>query len=170
MPTKKKHTRQPARKAAKKAAIKPTKKPTRKTARVKARLGPVAGARPAASGRGPTPLEIGTAVVAHINAGEDDAPIWKRFWSRSVVSVEGGAGMAWHGQAAMEAKSSAWLAQNRVLGCRAEGPFVGCSGFAVRMTIDAEDASTGTRRSMSEIGVYTVQDGKVVREEFMGGA
>ena len=166
MPKKKKPTRKPA----KKAAGRPAKKPARKPARAKAKPGPLSGARPATSGRGPTPLEIGTAVVAHLNAGEDDAPIWKRFWSPSVVSVEGGAGMAWHGRAAMEAKCSAWLAQNVVLGCRAEGPYVGCSGFAIRMTIDAEDVASGTRCSMTEVGVYTVQDGKVVREEFMGGA
>jgi hypothetical protein len=36
--------------------------------------------------------------------------------------------------------------------------------------MDVETKSTGAREWMEEIGVYTVKDGKIVREEFMGFA
>ena len=52
-------------------------------------------------------------------------------------------------------------------GASAEGPFVGATGFAVKFTIDLETKSTGKRETMTEVGVYTVKNGKIVQEEFM---
>lgn len=50
---------------------------------------------------------------------------------------------------------------------RSEGPWVGASGFAVRMAVDVEQRSTGQRSHREEIAVYTVQGGKILREDFM---
>jgi hypothetical protein len=33
--------------------------------------------------------------------------------------------------------------------------------------MDVEEKKTGNRRTMREVGVYTVENGKVIREEFM---
>jgi hypothetical protein len=49
------------------------------------------------------------------------------------------------------------------------GPWVGATGFAVRYAIDVTQKSTGQRHQMEEIAVYTVKDGKIVREEFHFG-
>jgi hypothetical protein len=35
--------------------------------------------------------------------------------------------------------------------------------------MDVETKSTGKRETMNEVGVYTVQNGKIIREEFMYG-
>lgn len=55
-----------------------------------------------------------------------------------------------------------------------EGPWPhGDDRFAVRFTYDITNKPSGMRMQMDEIGVFTVADGKVVREEFfyppMGG-
>ena len=54
-------------------------------------------------------------------------------------------------------------------GASAEGPFVGAQGFAIKFKMDVEELNTGTRRVSEEVGVYTVNNGKIVREEFMYG-
>jgi hypothetical protein len=47
-----------------------------------------------------------------------------------------------------------------------EGPWVGATGFALKYRIDVSQKSTGQRSHMEEIAVYTVRNGKIVREEF----
>jgi hypothetical protein len=47
-----------------------------------------------------------------------------------------------------------------------EGPWVGATGFAVKYKIDVSQQSTGQRSQMEERAVHTVQNGKIVREEF----
>jgi SnoaL-like domain len=127
------------------------------------------GMHPISTGSGASAAEIGAAVVAHLNSGaHDDTPLWDKYWSKDFVSIEGmGANLAWHGRAAVKEKCDGWMSENIVHGCRAEGPFVGSTGFAVLITMDVEERKTGNRRTMRETGVYTVQQGKVIREEFM---
>lgn len=129
----------------------------------------LAGMQPIATGRGPSAAEIGAAVVAHLNSGaHDDAPLWNRYWAKDFSSIEGmGVNLAWHGREAVREKCQSWMNDNIVHGCRAEGPFVGSTGFAVHITMDVEERKTGNRRTMREVGVYTVENGKVTREEFM---
>jgi hypothetical protein len=156
-----KKSKKPAAKrpVAKKSA---TKKVAKKAAPAKASLAP----RPVSSGKGPTPAEIGAAVVAHLNSGAtSDAPLWDKFWSNAVESVEG-SGTAWTGRKAMEAKCAEFMSQHQILGCRATGPFVGASGFAVHIEVDLKPKD-GEAMQLKEVAVYTVKNGKVVREEFM---
>lgn len=122
--------------------------------------------RPVSSGKGPTPAEIGAAVVAHLNSGAaSDAPLWDTFWSSAVESVEG-SGTAWTGRKAMEAKCAEFMSQHQILACRATGPFVGATGFAVHIEVDLKPKD-GDAMQLKEVAVYTVKNGKVVREEFM---
>jgi hypothetical protein len=120
------------------------------------------------TGKGATPMEIGQAVVASINAGKPDKELWDAYWSKKVESIEGvGVNMKWTGRKAMEAKGEAWMATHKIYSASAEGPYVGATGFTVRFTMDVEDTTTGKRQTMNEVGVYTVKGGKVVCEEFM---
>lgn len=176
-----------ATKSAKKAPAKSSKRPApkkptpKKGATLKARPAgakaaamiepkPVGGPFPVV-GSSPSAGEIGAAVVAHLRSGAtSDTPLWDKYWSDRVESIEG-MGMLWRGRKAMEAKCEDWMSKHQVHGLRVEGPFVGASGFAVHMTMDVEEKQTGKRFSMTEVGVYTVEGGRVVREEFMyGGA
>jgi hypothetical protein len=129
-----------------------------------------AGPSPVKTGKGPSVGEIGRAVVAAINAGRPDREIWDKFWSSGAVSVEGeGMEMAWKGRKGIESKSDWWYANNKLHGASAEGPFVGAQGFAIKFKMDVEELNTGMRRVSEEVGVYTVNNGKIVREEFMYG-
>lgn len=120
------------------------------------------------TGSGPGPREIGTDLVALFNAGKADQ-VEKKWWSPEIVSVEG-MGMAWSGRKAVDSKNAEWLKANEILGGSAEGPFVGASGFAVRFRIHVKDRASGSSQMMDEVGVYTVHNGKITREEFMYGS
>jgi hypothetical protein len=89
------------------------------------------------------------------------------FWSPQIVSCEGSANLEWRGRKAVEAKNAWWYSENEIVGGRAEGPYVGATGFAVRFRITARSRQTGVETTMDEIGFYSVKDGKIVREEFM---
>lgn len=153
-----------------KSASKPTKKSPSKPARKTAKKAKTVATKPVSTGKGPTPAQIGAAVVAHINAGRPEKVIWDKFWSPAVVSVEGaGMAQAWSGRKAMEAKCDGWLNAFTVHGCSAEGPYLGASGFSIKFRMDTEEKATGKRTLAEEVGVYTVHNGKIIREEFMYG-
>ena len=46
------------------------------------------------------------------------------------------------------------------------GPFPHDDCFAVRFTYDITQKASGKRLTMDEIGLFTVVDGKIAREEF----
>jgi hypothetical protein len=161
-----------AKKAAKKPsakAAKPAKKPAKKSGGKASGMPP--GMKPISTGPGASAGEIGAAVVAHLNSGaQSDVPLWDKYWHKNFVSIEGvGANMSWEGRKAAEAKCADWMSKNTVHGCRAEGPFVGSTGFSVKISMDVEEKASGKRFQMDEVAVYSVEKGKVVREEFMYG-
>ena len=120
------------------------------------------------TGKGPGPREVGEKLVALANAGKF-REVEEQLWSPNIVSIEG-FGQAFHGRKAVEAKNRGWYEQNEVAGFAAEGPFVGATGFAIKMKIQVREKATGKITDMNEIGVYTVLNGKIVQEEFMYGA
>jgi ketosteroid isomerase-like protein len=67
---------------------------------------------------------------------------------------------------AIREKHEWWDANNEVHSAEVNGPFVGEDQFAVQFTWDATFKPTGQRSTMSEMALYTVRDGKIVREEF----
>jgi hypothetical protein len=148
----------------KKAKARPAKKaPAKKTGTALAQP----GGRPVHTGKGPAPLDVGRSLVELARAGRG-AEVERKWWAPGVVSVEGlGVSMEWVGSRAAHRKGADWEADHVVHGVEIEGPFVGASGFAVRFKMDIETKSTGQREKMEEVGVYTVKDGKIVREEFM---
>ncbi len=153
----------------KSAAKKPAPKAAAKKPTAKSKAAPVQeNPSRVTTGKGAGPDAIGRELVSMFNRGLFKE-IEDKFWSPSIVSVEG-IGMAWHGRKAVEAKNTGWMEQNEIQGAAAEGPFVGASGFAVKFRMDVVERASGKRTVMDEVGVYTVQDGKIVREEFMYGA
>lgn len=129
--------------------------------------GPVS---PINSGSGPSPAELGSKLVQMFNSRTPDTKIWDALFAKDFVSIEGhGVNMMFRGRKAVEGKAHQREAAHTVHGARAEGPFVGSTGFAVRFTLDVEVKATGQRKLMDEIGVYSVLDGKIVQEEFMYG-
>lgn len=121
------------------------------------------------TGSGPGPAEIGADVVALFNRGKF-RQIEDKWWSPKIESIEGaGMNKGWRGRAAVEGKNAWWMSMHTIHGASAEGPYVGSSGFAVKFRMDVEEKATRKRWTMEEVGVYTVRNGKIVREEFMYG-
>lgn len=126
--------------------------------------------KPVKTGRGPTPAEIGQDFVDMFNRGQYKE-IEEKYWSPQVTSIEGvGVSLAWRGRKAVLAKNNEWVAQHTIRSATAEGPYVGATGFAMKMRMEVEKKEDGSRVLMEEVGVYTVQNGKVVQEEFMYGS
>lgn len=161
-----------AKKASKKATKKASKKQAGRTVSSRTKTSASRAPRnplPITTGRGPGPAEIGGDLVAMFNRGQM-AEIEAKWYSPKIVSIEGGdVSMAWSGMKAVQEKSAQWMATHRIHGASAEGPYVGASGFAVKFTMDVEDTAANTRGMLEEVGVYQVEDGKIVREEFMYG-
>jgi SnoaL-like protein len=151
----------PARK--KKSAPKPKRAPKRKTSAKKAAS---AGPKAVRTGKGPAPLEVALQFTELLRSG-NSAEVEERWLASGIESVEGhGASMSWKGKKNVLAKYRDWEAQNEFVDSTIEGPWVGATGFAVRFVGQVLDKATGERHPMEEIAVYTVRDGKVVREEF----
>jgi hypothetical protein len=67
---------------------------------------------------------------------------------------------------AIRGKNERWVENNEIHKADAIAPFVGEDQFAVRYDFDFTAKQSGQRMQMSEMGLYTVKDGKIVREQF----
>jgi ketosteroid isomerase-like protein len=67
---------------------------------------------------------------------------------------------------AIRGKNQWWLDNNEVHEARVNGPFVGEGQFAVQYEFETTFKPTGQRTRMTEMALYTVKDGKIVREQF----
>jgi SnoaL-like protein len=149
-----------AKKSKKKA--KKQEKKAKKAAKKQKSLAP----KPVKTGKGATPLEVAQAVAGLIRSGAT-AEVEDKFLAPGIESVEGvGVSMAFAGKKAVLAKYRGWEADHEIHAMNVDGPWVGATGFALRYTLDATQKSTGQRHQMEEIAVYTVKNGKIVREEF----
>lgn len=165
---KKKTKKKAAKKTAKRAEMKGAKPAVKKAGKKakKVSLEP----RPVKTGKGASPAEVGAGVVEMVRAKTPEDEIWAKWFSPKFVSIEGMMGQAWHGKAAARSKAQWWYGANRVHSLQADGPFVGATGFGVRYTMDVEEIESGKRWRGDELAFYTVKNGKVVQEEFMGKA
>ena len=67
---------------------------------------------------------------------------------------------------AIRQKNKWWGENNEVHSSVVDGPFVGEDKFAVYYNYDITFKPTGQRTPMEEMALYSVKDGKVVREQF----
>ncbi len=85
----------------------------------------------------------------------------------SVESADFGQGRETKGLAGIHGKHDWWENSQIVHSSSVDGPFPhGDDRFAVIFDVDSEDKTTGKRGAMREVGIYTVSNGKIVREEF----
>lgn len=116
-------------------------------------------------------FEVGTGLAALCSEGKYMEAI-DRYYSDNVESVEGhpspGIETQVKGIEAVRQKNRSWMEDSEVHSIQVDGPFVseGSNQFALHFRIDVTDKKNGKRVQGSEIGLYTVKDGKIVREEF----
>ncbi len=91
-------------------------------------------------------------------------------FSDDVVSVEAGAmpGMSREskGLAAVKAKGEWWMANHEVHSANITGPWPHDDKFIVGFQYDVTNKPSSKRMELDEVGLYTVKNGKIVREEF----
>lgn len=114
--------------------------------------------------------EIGTQLVNLCKEGKNADAI-DQLYSDDVVSVESVAGEGFpremKGKEAVMGKNKWWGENHEVHSGDVAGPYPhGDDRFAVRFQYDVTSKQSNQRFQMDEIGVYTVADGRVVREEF----
>ena len=118
-----------------------------------------------------TLMKIANQLVAYHREGKQAQGL-SELYAADAVSVEamampGTPGAESAGLEAIRGKHAWWEGAMEVHSSSAEGPFLhGPDRFAVIFEADATNRETQERNQMREVGVYTVRDGKIVREEF----
>jgi hypothetical protein len=92
--------------------------------------------------------------------------VMRTMYAPDIVSVEGD-GTETVGQTPVIQKSEVWQANNTIHAETVRGPFFnGPNQFAVHFTFEVTPKATGKRVTLEEVGVYTVEDDKITREQF----
>ena len=114
-------------------------------------------------------VEVGTKLVELCKVGKNEEAM-KTLYSPDIVSVEAagppGQPREVKGIEAVAAKGTWWFENHTIHSASAEGPFPNGNRFAVRFVYDITNKPSGQRMKMDEVALYTVENGKIVREEF----
>lgn len=117
-------------------------------------------------------LEIGQQLYDLCAQGQNVKAV-DTLYADNVVSVEAvdmGNGRKAEGKAAIRGKNTWWMDNHEVHNATVKGPFPhGEDRFAMFFDYDITGKQDGQRRQMAEVGLYTVANGKIVREEFFYG-
>lgn len=112
--------------------------------------------------------EIANGLVALCREGKFEEAM-TAYYGEGIVSVEGD-GSQVVGLEAVAAKGMQWDSEHEVHGIEVEGPFVGADQFVVRFKLDITIKASGQRIVADEVGIYTVEAGKIVHEAFLFSA
>lgn len=114
-------------------------------------------------------LEIGKKYAALCKEGKNET-ILEELFSKDAVSVEAGAPpgqeRAAKGLDAIRAKSKWWRENHIVHKAEVFGPYPHDDRFAVRFVYDVTHKPSSRRFAMDEVGLFTVANGKIAKEEF----
>lgn len=94
--------------------------------------------------------------------------VMRTMYAPDIVSVEGD-GKETAGQAPVIKKSEDWVSDKVFHGETVAGPFFSGANpdqFVVYFTLDITIKATGQRLTREEVGVYTVRNDLIVREQF----
>lgn len=115
---------------------------------------------------------IANKLVALCKDGKNDEALTTLF-ADNAVSVEAQAmpGMEQEikGLAAIKAKGAWWMANHEVHSAVVTGPWPHGDRFIVGFAYDVTNKPSAQRMQLDEMALYTVKDGKIVREEFFYG-
>ena len=116
-----------------------------------------------------TAHEVAKKYVALCKEGKNEQCLDELF-AKDAVSVEAGAppGMdrISKGLDAIKAKGKWWTDNHTVHKAEVFGPYPHDDRFAVRFAYDITNKPSGQRMTMDEVGLFTVENGKITREEF----
>jgi hypothetical protein len=106
--------------------------------------------------------------LVELNRSNEMEAVYSELYSNDAVSIEnwGEEPEVYTGLAAIGEKGEKWMADVvEMHSVTCSEPLIADSSFAVTFTMDITYKSRG-REKMTELAVYTVKDGKIVKEEF----
>lgn len=116
-----------------------------------------------------TTIEVGKKLVELCKQGKNHEAM-ETLYAPDIVSVEArempGQGAETRGREAVFAKSKWWTDNHTVHSASCDGPWPHGDRFIVRFTYDITNKPSGKRFQMDETALFTVSNGKIVREEF----
>jgi len=116
-----------------------------------------------------TAMEIGKELAALCRQGKNQEAI-DRFYSPTVESTEPcampGMDRIQKGIQAIKGKNQWWVDNHQIHGGTVEGPYPHGDRFILYFKYDVTPKQTGQRMTIDETGLYTVENGKIAKEEF----
>jgi|SwirhirootsSR2_FD_contig_71_1440181_length_436_multi_3_in_0_out_0_1 hypothetical protein len=113
--------------------------------------------------------EVGQKLVELCKQGKNQEAM-ETLYSPDIVSVEvmdmPNMPREMRGMQAVAAKGKWWSENNTVHSAEVEGPWPNGNQFIVRFKYDITSKPQNKRMMMDEVGLYTVENGKIVREQF----
>lgn len=114
-------------------------------------------------------LETGNKLVEFCKQNKNMEAI-DSLYSQDIVSLEprstAEAPAEVHGLEAIRGKNQWWIDNQKINSSSIEGPFVNGDRFSVNFKYNVTGKKDGKSMDMKEIGLYTVRDDKIIREEF----
>ncbi len=114
-------------------------------------------------------MEIGKKLVEFCRQGKNMDSL-NTLYADDAVSVEAvampGSPQQATGLAAIKAKGEWWVNNHEVHSANVTGPWPHGDRFVVGFQYDVTNKPSGQRMKMDEVGLFTVRNGKIVREEF----
>jgi len=118
-------------------------------------------------------MEVGQKMVEMVNAGrESEAEFVSQYYAEDIVSIEGQGSdempARLEGIDAIRGKHEWWYANNEVHSTVVEGPYIGHRDdqFVARFIMDMTP-NGGERTQMTEVGLFTTKDDKIIQEEYL---
>ena len=116
-----------------------------------------------------TTMEVGKKYVELVREHKNQV-VLETLFSPDIVSVEAaampGGSPETRGVGAVAAKGKQWMTDHEVHGAKVDGPWPNGGRFIVRFSYDVTNRPSGRRFQMEEAGIFTVENGKITREEF----
>lgn len=117
-----------------------------------------------------TTEEVGKKLVELCRNGEFLKAV-ESLYAKNIVSVEPRSmknmPAEMHGLDQVRAKGEWFMENHEMHDSKVTGPFVAGATFVVQFDIDVTAKASNERMRMSEVGIYTVKEGKITHERFL---